>query len=309
MPKIIIDPEFRGLIPPQSEDEHKGLEDSLLKQGCRDALCLWGNILIDGHNRYEICTKHKIPFQTQQVEGIEDRFDATVWIVKNQLSRRNLQMFQACELALTMEGAIAEKAKAKMESTLKQNTSALEISLKRDEPIHTDVALGQMAGVSDNTIRRARTILKEGTDEQKQRARTGGKGNTVNAVYRDVIGKAIERRNCTTCGQEFSETSFLKSGTVCSKCRRSRNDAESREIMAHVDAAVAEVYNQDKEIIYKADDMEVELSIMVSTFTSRVRRLFDIRESALDEPGAKEKMTAVLSEAAAAMNKAKEFLL
>lgn len=46
---------------------------------------------------------------------------------------------------------------------------------------------------------------------------------------------------------------------------------------------------------------------MVSTFTSRVRRLFDIRESALDEPGAKEKMTAVLSEAEAAINKAREF--
>lgn len=100
-----------------------------------------------------------------------------------------------------------------------------------------------MAGVSSKTIQRSRTILKEGTDEQKQRARTGGKGNAVNAVYRDVIGKAIERRNCTTCGQEFFETSFLKSGTVCSKCRRSRNDAKSREIMAHVDAAVAEVYN------------------------------------------------------------------
>lgn len=45
MPKIIIDPGFRELIPPQSEDEHKGLEESLIKHGCLDAPCLWGDIL------------------------------------------------------------------------------------------------------------------------------------------------------------------------------------------------------------------------------------------------------------------------
>ena len=58
-----IDPEFKALIPPLTPDERAGLEASILTEGCRDALIVWGDILIDGHNRYEICTKHNIPYK------------------------------------------------------------------------------------------------------------------------------------------------------------------------------------------------------------------------------------------------------
>ena len=47
------------------------LEENILQNGCRDSLVLWGDILVDGHNRYEICTKHNIPFST-----IEKQFDS-----------------------------------------------------------------------------------------------------------------------------------------------------------------------------------------------------------------------------------------
>lgn len=309
MQKIIIDPEFKALIPPQTEEEHKGLEESLLKHGCRDALVLWGDILIDGHNRHEICTKRSIPFKTVQANGVEDRFDATVWIIKNQLSRRNLQKFQGAELALKMEAAIAEKAKKNLVvSTGGANPRPLQKS-EKVAPVHTDETLAQIAGVSRDTIQKSRTILKQGTDEQKQRARQGGKGNSVNAVYREVVGKTIERRTCTQCGQEFSETAFIKGGTICSKCRHTHNDAASREIMAHVDAAVNDLYDHGREIIYTADDLEQEIGAMVSNFTAQVRRAFDIRRSVLGEPGAKQKMIAALSEAEAAIVMLKELLI
>ena len=61
-----IDAEFKQLIPPLTQDERQGLEQSLKAEGCRDALVVWGDILIDGHNRYEICQKYSIPFQTVQ---------------------------------------------------------------------------------------------------------------------------------------------------------------------------------------------------------------------------------------------------
>lgn len=308
--KIIIDPTFKALIPPQTEEEHKGLEESLIKYGCLDALVLWGDILLDGHNRHELCMKYNIQFRTVQAEGIEDRFDATIWIIKNQLSRRNLQKFQGSELALKMEDAVAEKAKARQIAA--QNNDAgravLQKSEKQVTPIHTDETLAQMAGVSRDTIQKTRTIIKCGSEEQKQRARAGGKGNSVNAVYREVIWKDIGRRTCTQCGQEFSEKSFLKNGTVCSRCRHTHYDAESREIMAHVDAAAKDLYDQEKEITYTVDDLAEEVGAMVSSFTAQIRRVFDIRHSTLAEPGAKEKMTAALSEAETAITTLKEIL-
>ena len=47
---LIIDPEFKRLLPELSEKEYSVLEESILSEGCRDALVLWGQIIVDGHN-------------------------------------------------------------------------------------------------------------------------------------------------------------------------------------------------------------------------------------------------------------------
>jgi hypothetical protein len=76
---IIIDPEFRDLIPPLTPDEHEGLEADILRDGCLDCLKIWrtgeGDYLIDGHNRREICDKHGFPYETESIPGLESRED------------------------------------------------------------------------------------------------------------------------------------------------------------------------------------------------------------------------------------------
>lgn len=63
MPKsLIIDPQFKNLIPPLQRTEYLQLEENLLADGCRDPLVVWRGTLVDGHNRYEICMRHRIPF-------------------------------------------------------------------------------------------------------------------------------------------------------------------------------------------------------------------------------------------------------
>ena len=65
---IQIDPEFKALIPPLSADESAQLEANLVADGCRDPLVVWGDTLIDGHNRFEICTRLGIAYQTVQID-------------------------------------------------------------------------------------------------------------------------------------------------------------------------------------------------------------------------------------------------
>ena len=91
---IVIDAEFKSLIPPLSLEERLQLEENLLREGCRDPLVVWreNNILLDGHNRYEICTHHDIPFCTERIE-LKDREAAKEWLIRNQLGRRNLNPF------------------------------------------------------------------------------------------------------------------------------------------------------------------------------------------------------------------------
>lgn len=87
--KLICDPEFSRFVPPLTEKEHELLEQSILQEGCRDAIVTWNGVILDGHNRYAICTKHRIPFRTKEVLPVS-RDEAIVWICKNQMERRNI---------------------------------------------------------------------------------------------------------------------------------------------------------------------------------------------------------------------------
>ncbi|NPV52203.1 MAG: hypothetical protein HPY71_01615 [Firmicutes bacterium] len=86
-----IDKEFKELLIPLTEQERRLLEESLLAEGCRDPLVVWAgeNILLDGHNRYEICSKHGIEYDVVYRE-FKDRTEAESWAISNQLARRNL---------------------------------------------------------------------------------------------------------------------------------------------------------------------------------------------------------------------------
>jgi hypothetical protein len=90
-PLLVIDNEVLTLIPPQSYEEREQLEINLLSEGCRDPLVVWKghNILLDGHNRFEICQKHNLPFNLVEIE-LPNREAVYNWLINNQLGRRNL---------------------------------------------------------------------------------------------------------------------------------------------------------------------------------------------------------------------------
>ena len=89
MPELIIDPDLECLIPQLSADEIDLLEESILQEGCRDAICVWEQTILDGHNRYRICSKHGLPFKVVNLP-IQSKDEAIVWICINQMGRRNI---------------------------------------------------------------------------------------------------------------------------------------------------------------------------------------------------------------------------
>lgn len=88
-----LDADFRALMPKLTQDEYSKLEQHILTEGCRDALVVWDDILIDGYNRYEICQKHNIEFKTISMQ-FENREAVSDWIIDNQLGKRNLTVEQ-----------------------------------------------------------------------------------------------------------------------------------------------------------------------------------------------------------------------
>ncbi len=98
--QIVVDESLKAYIDPLTADEHAALEQSILAEGCRDALVLWGDILVDGHNRYGICSKHGLPFQTVQNTRFKSMEDVHLWMIDQHLGRRSISDFQRGVLAL-----------------------------------------------------------------------------------------------------------------------------------------------------------------------------------------------------------------
>lgn len=97
---IVVNEDLKAYIDPLTSDEHDALERSLLAEGCRDALVLWGDVLVDGHNRYGICQQHGLPFQTVQSTQFNSMDDVHLWMIDQHLGRRSVSDFQRGVLAL-----------------------------------------------------------------------------------------------------------------------------------------------------------------------------------------------------------------
>ncbi|MES2184295.1 MAG: plasmid replication/partition related protein [Pseudomonadota bacterium] len=106
---IAINEELKAYIDPLTADEHAALERSILAEGCRDALVLWGDVLVDGHNRYGICQQHGLPFQTVQNTRFQSIEDVHLWMIDQHLGRRSVSDFQRGVLALRKREIVAAR--------------------------------------------------------------------------------------------------------------------------------------------------------------------------------------------------------
>jgi hypothetical protein len=207
--ELTINPKFHDLIPPISKEEYDLLEQSILKEGCRDAIITWDDTILDGHNRYEICQKHDIRFKTID-KSFENEVEAKFWIIRNQLARRNLPAHERTRLALMLKPVIEEKAKEKQREhggtapgkSLSQKSdeggpaAVLVIGNRKyveDIKGRTDEKIAKIAGVSRDTVRKVEVIEQEGTEEVKQAARKGEM--SVNKAYKKIKGDEKKEKN------------------------------------------------------------------------------------------------------------------
>ena len=286
-----IDKEFETLIPQLTLEEYQQLEKNLVRDGCREPLVVWNGTIIDGHNRYKICRKREIEFQVKEME-FDDRQAAIEWIILNQFGRRNLPAFQRGALALRLKPIIQEKAKERQRTStggaipqLVQKSAPAEKSKTRDE-------LAKLAGVSHDTIEKVETIQKEGTPEQIERAKKGGKGNTVNAIYRE-IKKPNPNKPKSHRYVDIKGDPIKTSPEVDEKYRKyGKQIAES-------------LIDTGQEVVYTVDDLAEEIQYMVNTFYRQSLGALKGHPELLQTSENRKKIMAVLSEAETAISSMK----
>jgi ParB-like chromosome segregation protein Spo0J len=156
-----IDPELESLIPPLADGEYAELKDGISREECREPLTIWKGhgIILDGHNRYQICKKLQVPFKTVEIE-LPDLTAAKIWIIKNQRGRSNLDESQWAMLAVKLEALYAEEAKER-----KGSRTDLGQNLGQGEFGRSAEKAAKDMGVSHQTVSYAKQVSTKGIPE------------------------------------------------------------------------------------------------------------------------------------------------
>jgi N6-adenosine-specific RNA methylase IME4 len=187
---MTINPKFRSLIPPLAPEELAQLEANIIADGCRDPLVTWRDMLIDGHNRYDICTRHGIAFKTVEME-FADEEAAMDWMDANQLGRRNLKP----EVASILRGRRYNRTKKVAHRPANNGDKVATL------PQRTSETLAKEHGVSSRTIirdgKKAEAVEKLAlTNPEAAKAITDGvkKFNEVKReMKKEQLAKPIEK--------------------------------------------------------------------------------------------------------------------
>jgi len=145
---IIIDDEFVRIFPKLDERTSAELERDILEHGCIVPLVLWDGILIDGHNRYEIVKKHDMPVNTVSME-FASRDLVVIWIIENQILRRNLTPMQ-----LSFYRGTHYHLEKRVQGTTNQFSTESEKAQNGPFRSNTAERLAEHYNVSRNTIKR-----------------------------------------------------------------------------------------------------------------------------------------------------------
>lgn len=323
--ELIIDEEFQILIPPLAPEEYQKLKENIIADGCREPLVIWGKIIVDGHNRYKICTESNVPYKTINKE-FKDRSDVIEWMLRNQLGRRNLTDFSRNEIALKYQKVIAKKMRERM--SIKGKIGADITNGGGGSPDHTPFGLGDLnekattqrkelakiAGTSEGSIQRSKVILEKGTEEQIERARKGGKGNSIGNIVSE-IRESTERKTCRECGRKLPFSEFYNKKNICKRCFN--NCSSSKDVKGNIlriaeeyknikeEDVIGDLYNNEKEMKYTIENLIEEFSINFDTCIEMLTGILEQHKELLVTVENRKKIMVVLEEAEATIGKMK----
>lgn len=166
---VTIDSEFESLLAPLSADELNGLKESVVKEGFTDPIIVWlgRGILVDGHNRFSIW-RDELDADEDRAPDIREvsfssRDEVREYILRRQLSRRNLTDAMRVRLNLLLKPVLAAKAKEKCVDGGK--TKGLQNSVNPSEPLNTQKEIAKASGVSHDTVYKVEKVLENATTQ------------------------------------------------------------------------------------------------------------------------------------------------
>lgn len=184
--ELIIDSEFKNLIPPMKPEEFQGLKENIVNNGydILYPIVIWNNIIIDGHNRYSICKEFNIQFSVSE-KNFNNRFEVMNWIINNQLNRRSMTNEQRSYLI----GKRYQEEK-KEEGRPKIGNNVVPLVTLRPNNSNIEQKIAEKYKVSPETVRKAEKFANA-IDEVANNASINPYkilGREIKATRKDIVG-------------------------------------------------------------------------------------------------------------------------
>jgi len=251
---IVVNEELKAYIDPLTPDEYESLERSLLAEGCRDALVLWGDVLVDGHNRYGICQKHGLPFQTVQNPRFRSIDDVHLWMIDQHLGRRSVSDFQRGVLALRKREIVAERrARAAAPATADVTTDdgpPFDVDEPPPAPMNSREAIAKAARLSSSQVVMIEKIQKQAAPELVAAVKSGT--ISINAAAAVATLPAEEQIAAANGGKDELKQAAKR---VREARRPARAEAAGAQGAAEEPDAVTQLTRRVAELTAENDDL------------------------------------------------------
>ena len=264
--------EFESLIPPLTDEEYERLEKSVLDEGVREPIITWNGTIVDGHNRYHICEEHGI--KCPQVEReFASRDEAKLFIISNQLARRNLPVAAIGDLKLEEKEIVARQAERRMLAGKSNPTPNLGEG-KHDgetlEQLAKDIPLGRESLRKLDVIKRK---AKEGDPVaiSEREALISGEKKSIHGAYVAVVGKPQPRKPEETVTEDGRK--------ICVMCGEPINEGEAHAARPTVHKKCEQEYQRDWERNRRSADTDLLNNVPTYTIDSLVTELASSVES------------------------------
>ena len=231
---IVVNEELKAYIDPLTPEEHEALERSILTEGCRDALVLWGDVLVDGHNRYAICQKHGLPFQTVQNTRFQSIEDVHLWMIDQHLGRRSISDFVRGVLALRKKDIVTERrartanassATADADAPTSSAASSDDASVPPPAPLNSREAIAKAARISSTQVQMIEKIQKQAAPEVVAAVKSGT--ISINAAAAVASLPAEEQVAAANAGKDELKLAAKRAREAKRKPREDEAEASS----------------------------------------------------------------------------------
>lgn len=283
MKEYRIDPELNEVLPKLSDADYKALEQSLLTEGYKGApIMVWGDVIVDGHNRYEICNKHNIPYEVKSVE-FANKEEAIIWMVRQQLGRRSLTPLQRIQIVEKYRPFYKKKAKENQSKAGKNygignqklsenSTTAIAESensttpLTKEEKIDVREKLAKDADVSTNTYSKGVKILESGNEELINETISGQK--SINKAFNELKKSADTDKsdNASDSDNELKDLKEVQRKEAAQKIKKAREeygiDSPEYKVAKEEQLNVEERINEIENTVRDAQTSATELMLI-----------------------------------------------